>query len=232
MKPRFVLFDIDGTLIGIDGAGSRSLNRALLELSGVQDGFRSINFAGKTDIQIVREGLSRLGLVDEHRLFQPLMDRYLAYLRQELPKGNAHVKVGVNRLLKTLQSLEGVYLGLLTGNVETGARLKLAPFELNQYFSVGAFGSDSEDRNLLLPIAVRRLQESESIAVSYERCVVVGDTPRDVECAQVHGASCIAVATGAYSIGELRRTEADLVIPDLVNTKQIVDWISKESGPK
>jgi phosphoglycolate phosphatase-like HAD superfamily hydrolase len=230
MNPRFVLFDIDGTLIGIDGAGSRSLNRALLELSGVQDGFRSINFAGKTDIQIVREGLSRLGLGDEHKLFQPIMDRYLAYLREELPKGKAHVKVGVKRLLKTLQGLKGVYLGLLTGNVETGARLKLDPFELNQYFSVGAFGSDSEDRNLLLPIAVQRLQESESIAVSYERCVVVGDTPRDVECAHVHGASCIAVATGTYSIDALRKTKADLVIPDLVNTKQIVDWISKESG--
>jgi phosphoglycolate phosphatase-like HAD superfamily hydrolase len=232
MEPRFVLFDIDGTLIGIDGAGSRSLNRALLELFGVQDGFRSINFAGKTDIQIVREGLSRLGLVDEHKLFQPIMDRYLAYLREELPKGKAHVKVGVKRLLKTLQGLKGVYLGLLTGNVETGARLKLDPFGLNQYFSVGAFGSDNEDRNLLLPIAVRRLQKSESIAVSYERCVVVGDTPKDVECAHVHGASCIAVATGTYSIDKLRKTKADLVIPDLVNTKQIVDWIIRESEPQ
>ena len=232
MNPRLVLFDIDGTLIGIDGAGSRSLNRALLELCGVPDGFRSINFAGKTDFQIVREGLSRLGLMDEHSLFQPIMDRYLAHLREELPKGRAHAKVGVKKLLNTLQGLEGIYLGLLTGNVETGARLKLAPFELNRYFSVGAFGSDSEDRNLLLPIAVQRLQESESIAVSYEHCVVVGDTPKDVECAKVHGASCIAVATGAYSIGELRKTKANLVIPDLVNTKQIVDWISKESGPK
>ncbi len=232
MKPKFILFDIDGTLIGIDGAGSRSLNRALLELSGVSDGFRFINFAGKTDIQILREGLSRLGLVDEHSLFQPLMDRYLVYLREELSKGKAHLKVGVKKLLHTLLDSKGIYLGLLTGNVETGARLKLDPFELNQYFTVGAFGSDSEDRNLLLPIAVRRLQESEAISVSYERCVVVGDTPRDVECAQVHGASCIAVATGTYSIDALRKTKADLVIPDLANTRQIVDWISKGSGSK
>ena len=232
MEPIFVLFDIDGTLIGIDGAGSRSLNRALLEICGVPNGFRSINFAGKTDIQIVREGLSRLGLADEHGLFQPIMDRYLVYLREELPKGKAHEKVGVKKLLNTLQSLKGIYLGLLTGNVAIGARLKLDPFDLNRYFSVGAFGSDSEDRNLLLPIAVRRLQESESIAVSYENCVVVGDTPKDVECARVHGASCIAVATGTYSIDELRNTDADLVIPDLVNTKQIADWINKESGPR
>jgi len=225
MKPKFVLFDIDGTLIGIDGAGSRSLNRALLELTGISDGFMGINFAGKTDIQIVREGLEKWGLGEYNNLHQDLMDLYLGYLPEELPKGRAHLKIGVPQLLLALRGLEGVYLGLLTGNVETGARLKLNAFRLNRFFPVGAFGSDSEDRNLLLPIAVRRLQDSESISLSYERCLVVGDTPRDVECARVHGASSIAVATGAYSFDRLDRTEADLVVHNLANTERIVDWI-------
>ena len=231
MKPKFVLFDIDGTLIGIDGAGSRSLNRALLELTGIPNGFRSINFAGKTDFQIVREGLGKFGLDDENNLLQMLMDLYLAYLREELPKGEAHVKVGVRKLLRELRDLGGIYLGLLTGNVETGARLKLKPFQLNQFFPIGAFGSDSEDGNRLLPIAVQRLQEAESISLSYERCVVVGDTPRDVECARVHGACCIAVATGTYSFGALEKTDADLVVPDLSNTEQIADWIYRKDRP-
>jgi phosphoglycolate phosphatase-like HAD superfamily hydrolase len=225
MKPRFILFDIDGTLISIDGAGSRSLNRAMQELTGIADGFTGINFAGKTDIQILREGLEKCGLLDHNNLLQALLDLYLGYLAEELPRGKAHLKLGVQQLLRTLRGTEGIYLGLLTGNVETGARLKLNPFGLNRFFPIGAFGNDSEDRNQLLPIAVRRLQESESISVDYERCLVVGDTPRDVECARVHGSSCIAVATGPYSFHQLKQTEADLVVHDLGNTEWIVDWI-------
>ena len=154
-----------------------------------------------------------------------LLDRYLAHLRAEVATGRGHVKSGVRELLQALEDLEGIYLGLLTGNAETGARLKLKPFGLNRFFPVGAFGNDGEDRNLLLPIAVQRLRESGSVSVSYEHCVVVGDTPKDVECAFIHGASSIAVATGPYPLNELQDTEAGLVVADLSNTKQIVEWI-------
>ncbi|MDH3559076.1 MAG: HAD hydrolase-like protein, partial [Deltaproteobacteria bacterium] len=194
----------------------------------VKDGFLDIDFAGKTDLQIIREGLATLGLADRDDLLHSLLDRYLVHLRAEVSTGRGHVKIGVKELLNALQDLEGIYLGLLTGNAETGARLKLKPFGLNRYFRVGAFGSDSEDRNLLLPIAVQRLQESGSISVSYEHCVVVGDTPRDVECAHVHGASAIAVATGTYSLKELEKTDAELVIADLSDTTKIVDWVRRK----
>jgi phosphoglycolate phosphatase-like HAD superfamily hydrolase len=224
----FVLFDIDGTLVSVDGAGGRSLNRAMQELLGVTDGFRQIDFAGKTDLQIIREGLGTLGLVDRDDLLHSLLDRYLVHLRTEVSTGRGHVKNGVRELLPALQDLEGIYLGLLTGNAETGARLKLKPFGLNQYFRVGAFGSDSEDRNVLLPIAVQRLQESESISVSHDRCVVVGDTPKDVECAHVHGASSIAVATGTYPLKELEKTDSELVVADLSDTETIVEWIRRK----
>jgi len=225
MEPIFILFDIDGTLVSLDGAGSRSLNRAMEELLEVTDGFRDIDFAGKTDLQIIREGLGTLGLADRDDLLHSLLDRYLVHLRAEVSMGRGHVKNGVRELLSALQDLEGVYLGLLTGNAETGARLKLEPFGLNRYFPVGAFGGDSEDRNLLLPIAVQRLRESGSVSVSYENCVVVGDTPKDVECAFIHGASSIAVATGPYPLNELQGTEAGLAVPDLSNTNLIVKWI-------
>ena len=225
METAFVLFDIDGTLISLDGSGSRSLNRAMENLLNVKNGFLDVSFAGKTDLQIIREGLGKLGLADRDDLLHSLLDHYLVYLREEISTGRGHVKTGVRELLQALEDLEGIYLGLLTGNAETGARLKLEPFGLNHYFPVGAFGSDGEDRNLLLPIAVRRLRESGSVSVSYEHCVVVGDTPKDVECAFIHGASSIAVATGPYPVSELKDTDAGLVVADLSPTKQIVEWI-------
>lgn len=225
--PTFILFDIDGTLVSLDGAGSRSLNRAMEELLQVTDGFQGIDFGGKTDLQIIREGLGALGLADRDDLMHSLLDLYLVHLRTEVSKGRGHVKNGVRELLPALQDL-GIYVGLLTGNAEVGARLKLEPFGLNRYFPVGAFGSDSEDRNLLLPIAVQRLQEAGSASVSYEHCVVIGDTPKDVECAHVHGASAIAVATGTYPLKELEKTDAELVIADLSNAAKIVDWIRRK----
>jgi phosphoglycolate phosphatase len=225
--PTFVLFDIDGTLVSLDGAGSRSLNRAMEDLLGIPNGFREVNFAGKTDLQIIREGLEKFDLLDRDDLLHSLLDRYLAYLPTEVATSMGHVKEGVKELLFNLQDLRGVYLGLLTGNVEAGARLKLNTFGLNRFFPVGAFGDDSENRNLLLPFAVQRLLDSESIEVGYEDCVVIGDTPSDVECAQVHGASSIAVATGTYSLEQLKKTTADLVLSDLSNTEQIVEWICR-----
>ena len=222
------MFDIDGTLVSLDGAGSRSLNRAMEELLQITDGFRGIDFAGKTDLQIIREGLGTLGLTDGDDLMHSLLNRYLVHLRAEVSTGRGHVKKGIRELLPALQNLEGIYLGLLTGNAETGARLKLEPFGLNRYFPVGAFGSDSEDRNLLLPIAVERLQEETSASVNYEHCVVIGDTPKDVECAHVHGASAVAVATGTYPLKELEKTAAELVTADLSDTEKIVDWIRRK----
>ena len=224
----FVLFDIDGTLVSLDGAGSRSLNRAMEDLLDVKNGFRDIDFAGKTDLQIIREGLAPLKLADRDDLVHSLLDRYLAHLRTEVSTGRGHVKTGVRGLLSLLQNVPGIYLGLLTGNAEVGARLKLEPFGLNQYFSVGAFGNDSEDRNLLLPIAAQRLQEAGSASVSYENCLVIGDTPKYVECAHVHGASAIAVATGTYPLKELEKTDAELVIADLSDTERIVGWIRRK----
>jgi phosphoglycolate phosphatase-like HAD superfamily hydrolase len=185
-----------------------------------------VNFSGKTDFQIIREGLDQLGLGPQTDLLNTILDLYLVHLRGELAAGNGQVKGGVNKLLSALQDINDIYLGLLTGNTEKGARLKLSPFGLNQVFPLGAFGSDAEDRNLLLPVAVQRLRETEGISMGYQNCVVIGDTPRDVECARVHGACSIAVSTGSYPEARLMETEADLVLPDLSDTRKIVRWIT------
>jgi phosphoglycolate phosphatase len=126
------------------------------------------------------------------------------------------MKPGVVDLLDLLKD-RGVSLGLLTGNLEEGARIKLSPFRLNDYFLDGAFGSDHEDRNELLPVAIKKFT-SRGFPYAPEECIVVGDTPRDVICAKVHGAFCIAVATGPYSKEELLRTDADIVFDSFADS--------------
>jgi phosphoglycolate phosphatase len=222
---KFLLFDIDGTLIDSGGAGSRALNLALEDLLGISNGFFGIELAGKTDLQIIREGLERLGMNRQDGIEHDLIQLYVGHLKREVSRGAGHLKSGVNELLMRLDA-EGIYLGLLTGNIEDGARVKLAPFGLNRFFPIGAYGSDDEDRNRLVPVAVRRLMEKKGVLASYEDCIIVGDTPRDVACARVHGSRCIAVATGPYSLDLLRGTEADLAVSDLSDADRIINWIS------
>jgi phosphoglycolate phosphatase len=225
--PRFILFDIDGTLTDSAGAGRRALNQAMLDVTGIEDGFLGVGFAGKTDLMIIREGLEKLGLDAGDRMISLVAGRYVANLRSEVAKGGGHVKVGVRELIEGLQNTDGYILGLLTGNLAEGARIKLEPFDLNRFFSVGAYGDDAEDRNLLLPIALLRLREQRGMSLNPNDCLVIGDTPKDVECARVHGALSIAVATGPYPLEVLQETGADLVVPDLSGTARLLASIRR-----
>jgi len=227
MVPRFILFDIDGTLTDSAGAGRRALNQAMLEATGTEDGFRGVGFAGKTDLLIIREGLEKLGLDPSDPMISLVAGRYVANLRTEVAKGGGHVKVGARELIEGLQNSDACVLGLLTGNLEEGARIKLEPFGLNKFFAVGAYGDDAEDRNLLLPIALLRLREQRGMSLNPRDCLVIGDTPKDVECARVHGALSIAVATGPYPLEVLRETGADLVVPDLSGTARLLASIRR-----
>lgn len=224
-KDLLVLFDIDGTLIYSGGAGVRALNRALEDLTGIPEGFATVDCAGKTDPQIIREGFRQWRLSLDDGMMERFIQRYLHHLPGEVGRGLGHLKPGVLSLLQSLEAMGGVHLGLLTGNLEAGARIKLEPFELNPFFPLGAFGSDCEDRNRLLPVAVARLKERRGKAVAFSHCVVIGDTPRDVFCARVHGARSLAVATGPYSMEELKGSGADLVVSDLQDTEAILGWI-------
>lgn len=222
-----VLFDIDHTLIDLKGAGARALSKALKALFGPGASLKGLELAGKTDFQIFKEALVLLGKELQEGLLKKICEAYLKFLEEELKACNGRILPGVMELLLRLQGMPEVYLGLLTGNLERGARLKLARFGLNSFFSVGAFGGDSEDRDELLPIAVERLERQKGISLSYGQCVIIGDTPRDVRCAKVHGALCIAVATGPFDQAALQEAGADLVLPDLSFTKTILDWLSK-----
>ncbi len=216
---KLVLFDIDGTLMDSGGAGSRALNAAFLQMFSIDNAFQGIRMGGKTDTEIIREAVERLGIAMDGK-----MPRFTGFYLDNLRAGigqnsRKRLKPGVREALNTLQIIEGAALGLLTGNIEEGARIKLGAFGLNEYFPAGAFGSDNPDRNVLLPIALERFRELLPHAgLSSGDCIVVGDTPRDVECAKLHGARSVAVATGGYTAAELLATRADAVLNDLSDT--------------
>ena len=210
---RLILFDIDGTLVDTGGAGSRSLNLAFYKLFSIENAFHGISMAGKTDSQIIREGLTKHDISIDGS-YEDIIEAYLWHLQREMNNDKKKIKPGIYDVLNTLRTKDNFALGLLTGNLEKGARIKLHPFKLNEYFSTGAFGSDDIHRNNLLPIAVKRYEELLQHTISIEESIIVGDTPRDIECAHIYGATCIAVATGPYSYEELVNAGADFVVHD------------------
>jgi phosphoglycolate phosphatase-like HAD superfamily hydrolase len=221
---RLVLFDIDGTLIDSGGAGVRSLNLAMKELFFLEDAFRGISMAGKTDTQIIKEGLMKHDLSPNGSI-DSVINAYLNHLRREIQNDRKHVKPGIYEVLEELKNLRDLGVGLLTGNLEQGARIKLDPFRLNDYFPTGAFGSDDEDRNNLLPVAIKRFEELFLESIEIDNCIIVGDTPRDVECAHIYGALCIGVATGPYSYAALREAGADYVVQDLSDQDTLLQFL-------
>lgn len=219
MKPRtLVLFDIDGTLVLTGGAGLRALNRACEELVGHADALDGVPLAGRTDWIILQDALGRIGRQLDATLFDALRLRYLAHLREEIQRpgrGTKGVLPGVRGLLDRLHVRSDVLLGLVTGNFEAGARIKLGYFGLWEYFRCGAFGDDASDRNALVPVAVSRAGRCGMGPATARNVLVVGDTPHDVACARAAGAMPVGVATGGYSVDELRASGADIVFPDL-----------------
>ena len=222
-KTKLILFDIDGTLISSGGAGVRSLNRAFFELFQVENAFEDIPMAGKTDIQIMKEGLKLHGVADADGNLPDMERVYIEFLRNEINNPMRQIMPGIKEVLDLFKQT-GTSLGLLTGNLESGARIKLGPFGLFEYFLDGAYGSDDEDRDNLLPIAVEKFA-SRGFAFTPGDCIVVGDTPRDVRCAKIHDAYCVAVATGPYSKEELLNTDADIVLDSLSDTENYMDTV-------
>ena len=214
-----LLFDIDGTLVaGATDAHRDALLAALLEVHGVdaRNARRPLSPAGRTDGEIARSLLLDAGVsasrIDERA--DAVRDACGRIYAQLCTEDLSHtVLPGVRELLNWLSERDDVLLGLLTGNYEAVARLKLARTGLGGYFrSVqGAFGSDAEDRAALPAIARRR---AGTLGVPYPRAMtlVIGDTPRDIACAQADQVQCIAVATGPYAADAL--TAADVVVGD------------------
>ena len=222
---RLILFDIDGTLVW-GGPAKEAFTLALERAYGTAGPVHLISFAGKTDPQIAREVLRAAGL-DDARIDAGLLRLWTLYARElerRLPAKPVTALPGARRLLAALERRGEAAMGLVTGNIREGARLKLGSAGLEaEAFPAGAFGCDRELRNDLPAIAVGRAEQAWGVRFPAESVVIVGDTPLDVECGRHFGARTFAVATGHFSAAELEATGADHVAPDLTRTREVVD---------
>ncbi|MBF0515931.1 MAG: HAD hydrolase-like protein [Nitrospirae bacterium] len=220
---KLVLFDIDGTLMDAGGAGGRSLTDAFYELFSIKDAFSRITFDGKTDLRIFKEGMNYHSLTNGGGIIDSIKTHYLQRLKVEINNDKTHIKPGITPLIERLHGRHAI--GLLTGNLRLGAEIKLSSLDLWRHFKAGAFGDLHEDRNLLLPVAVDDVHKQTGARFQFSQCVIIGDTPRDVECGKTHGAFTIAVATGPYTSSQLRETGADAVLEDLSDTEAVIALI-------
>ncbi len=219
-----ILFDIDGTLVG-GGLAKAAFHTAMLETFGTAGEVDSYDFSGKTDPQIVRELLSAAGLEDAaiEAGFAGLWDRYIEELESRIGSNPMRLLPGVAGLIEALDSEPDVAIGLVTGNIIRGARLKLGSVGLAECFEVGGYGSDHAIRERLPALALERAFEAWGVRFPPESAVIVGDTPRDVECGKHEGTRTVAVATGRVPREQLETTGADAIFDDFSDVAAVME---------
>jgi phosphoglycolate phosphatase-like HAD superfamily hydrolase len=218
------------------------MNRACEELVGHPHALERIPVAGRTDRIILADVVARAGHSLDDGLLDRLRERYIANLSEEIVKpgrsqtfeslgargGLKAVMPGIRELLDILERRDDVFLALLTGNFQAGARIKLEHFDLWRYFRCGAFGDDAADRNALVPFAVARARECGlKDAVAPEHILVVGDTPHDIACARAVGATPVGVATGGFTVDQLRESGADIVFETLAEPDRFLALVDE-----
>ncbi|MFB3818626.1 MAG: HAD family hydrolase [Candidatus Methylomirabilales bacterium] len=227
---QLILFDIDGTLLTAHGAGRLALAEAMRATYGTAGDMDGYDLRGGTDPRIIRDLLTGAGIPAariQERL-QECFDTYVGILEGLLADGHpVELMAGVADVVRGLSRRPDALLGLLTGNIEAGAKAKLRPTGLLPFFRVGAYGSDHADRRRLPAIACERARALVGRAIAYDRVVVIGDTPRDVDCAQACGARAVAVATGHHSPAELECCRPDLLLPDFQDVEGILAALAR-----
>lgn len=227
MRPHLLLFDIDLTLIRtrIDHSGPGAMVHTLSEWTDTPpDRIRFPSFAGKTDPLIVAELFAKNGLAYvAERDYPRFMDRYLAHLEARCARGERVCLPGVQRLLRRLKSVSDRFrLGLLTGNDERGARIKLGSVGLAKFFPVGAFGSDAPLRQDLLPFALKRATRHHQTLFTPRDTIVIGDSVRDVWAAKFHNARALGVTTGFDSRDQLLAAGADGILDGFDDVPEVM----------
>ena len=224
---RVTFFDIDGTLM-TGGPAKNAFCGAMVDTFGTFGNVEEVSFGGKTDPQITRELLVGIGysvdLIEER--FPSLWRSYTERLADELTQCPMQVLPGVHELLNVLKRMDDIGVGLLTGNIARGAELKLDSAGLTEHFVLGSYGSDHEEREQLSRIALQRARDMWNPALCPEHTVVIGDTPRDVDCGLAIGARTLAVATGSFSSSQLAKAGANRVVIDLTDTDEIVSYLA------
>lgn len=210
-----VLFDIDGTLLTSGGAGERALQLGLKDSFGIDDDMKDVEIAGRTDSGIARQVLSKHELPETSENITRFLDGYLHHLARLLPDTKGRLLPGVVPLLDALKARSDAVLGLLTGNLERGAELKLMHYGVWHYFEFGAYADDHHDRNELGRFARARAVERHGREFAADEIFVLGDTPHDIACARAFGAQAIGIATGVFSRAQLAGSNPDVLFDDL-----------------
>jgi phosphoglycolate phosphatase len=235
-KTKLVLFDIDGTLLTSGGAGERALGMAVAERFGEEahggadpavttegrGALKGIEIAGRTDTAIARRIFEKHGIEPSPAELNGLLESYLRHLELELPRSGGSVLPGIFELLEALKRRPDVALALLTGNLMAGAKLKLMHYGMWHFFEFGAFADDHHDRNELGRFAQERALKRHGVAIDAAHTFVLGDTPHDIDCGKAFGAKTVAIATGRYSIEELRARRPDFLFQDLSNVDEVL----------
>lgn len=226
---KVLLFDIDGTLVRAGGAGRKALNRAAFLLYGKKDACSELSLAGRTDLYNFREAARRaLGrkpsLAEVERLHREYLKHLPHFVRRAIKNGSYVLPPGIKTLLKRLSREKGVLLGLGTGNMEQGARIKLEPSGFNAYFLFGGYGSDAFHRPALLKKAVRRAETLAGRRFNGDEVFVIGDTPLDVAAGKKAGYKTVGVGTGFAEWTELVRSRPHHLARDFRGIQKWLSW--------
>jgi len=213
-----VLFDIDGTLLDFHGAGRKSFVQALAKVFGWRDEIAYIQFHGNTDLNVLRQIFAAHGA----ELTAAKQRQFFAELAVELEHlavgSPSSLHPGVVALLQALAADERVALGIVTGNIESTARIKLHSAGLRHFFRHGGYSDEHADRADIARQALARLRADLPAGAAFSAVWIIGDTPFDIAAAHAAGARCLAVATGRSTVDELRSAGADAVFPTLADT--------------
>lgn len=223
---RLLLFDIDGTMLTCSGRGVRAMHTALQQVYGLAAVEAQIQPQGKTDPMLFEEvgaayGLAPDAIVARHPV---LHDTYVEVLRRELLElGACETKPGVPALLAALAARADVVLGIVSGNLERAAWLKLEAAGLRPFFTRGAFGSDGRRRADLVGLALQRFTTTDGGRFGAEEVWVIGDTPDDVAGGRAHGTRTLAVATGSFTRTQLMACNPETLLDDFADTASVID---------
>jgi phosphoglycolate phosphatase len=218
---KLVLFDIDGTLLWSNGAGSLAMKRALVDVYGTAGALDQIYMAGMTDRTIIQQALTGDGLTPAALFarWDAFAQALARHMEMTVVERGVQVCPGVPELLNALSARADVLLGLVTGNLENTAPIKLRAAGIDPaLFQVGGYGSDDGDRNKLPLVAAQRAE-----ALTGQRFGgrdIVGDTPADVACGKAIGARIVAVATGTPPFEALTAAHPDVLLPDLTDLER------------
>ncbi len=202
-----LLFDIDGTLLNTGGAGQRAMEQTLQTVFDVTIETKGIPAAGRTDRAIVTDLFAYHDIEETPEVWVTFQETYFQHLVEVLPTLPGRTLAGIESLLATLHERDDVVLGLLTGNFQQGAQLKLGHYQIDHYFQFGGFGDDHHDRDDVARAAMKAVIEHQQAEVDPDRVWVIGDTPADVRCGRAIGARTVAVATGSFSLEQLGETD-------------------------